>query len=42
MRDLVKGEGAPITPLNYLFLWLGIVGNCVGLALPLEIVQRMA
>ena len=41
MRDLLESRGTEVKPLEYLLLWLGIVGNCVGLAIPLKIMKQM-
>ena len=36
MRELCRAVGETVAPLQYLLLWLGIVGGAVGLALPAE------
>lgn len=37
MRNILGGIAKDISPVEYLMLWVGLVGNTVGLVLPKEI-----
>ena len=37
MRNILGGIKRTVSPLEYLMLWIGLVGSAVGLSLPNEI-----
>ena len=40
MRHLLGGIKGEVSPVEYLMLWIGLVGCAVGLSLPKEIVSE--
>ena len=40
MRNILGGIKQTASPLDYLMLWLGLVGSAVGLSLPKEMVWK--
>ena len=37
MRNILVGIKEEVSPVEYLMLWIGLVGSAVGLSLPKEI-----
>ena len=40
MRNILGGINKEVSPMEYLMLWIGLVGNSVGLSLPKEIISE--
>ena len=40
MRDILGGVNGEVSPVEYLILWIGLVGSAVGLTLPKEIISK--
>lgn len=40
MRDILGGIKREVSPVEYLMLWIGLVGSAVGLSLPKEVVSE--
>ena len=38
MRNILGGIKEKVRPVEYLMLWIGLVGSAVGLSLPKEII----
>lgn len=41
MSDILRGFERAIEPLEYLMIWIGLVGIAVGLSLPRDVVTKM-
>ena len=39
MREVLGGVKGEFSPVEYLMLWIGLVGSAVGLSLPKEMVS---
>ena len=40
MRNILGGVKEEVSPVEYLMLWIGLVGIAVGLSLPKEMVAK--